>query len=310
MITLYRVLKFGFQGFVRNLALSLNATFIMTLTLIILTVFFILNLVVSESTTKLESRLDMTIFLRDSAKQEEIDSFIKTIEAKPEVKIVKSISKEELLNEWREQFKDEPEFKDLITKDDNPLLREIRINANDPSQLNKIASFAESDEYRVIVDDVSFRENQNKILTFINYSKFLRKISLILSLVFAIISLLVIFTTIRLTIFSRREEIEIMRLVGANNVLVKTPFILEGIFYAILATLLAEIMAVLSIWGLKPLEQEYLKNAGAGLFMSGSNQDFLTIYQENFWPIIFAHLIVAITIGVMSSMIAVRRYLR
>ena len=310
MIVLYRILKFGFQGFIRNLALSLNATFIMTLTLIILSVFFILNLVVTESTAKLESRLDMTIFIRDSAKQEEVDAFINTLKAKPEVKTVKYANKDILLKEWRDQFTEEQELRDLITKEDNPLLREIRVNANDPVQLNKIAQFANGESYKVIVDDVSYRENQNKILTFINYSKFLRKISLIMSLVFTIISLLVIFTTIRLTIFSRREEIEIMRLVGASSVLVKTPFILEGVFYGILATIFAEVLAVIGIWSIRPLEEQYLQNAGAGLLTSGSDQNFLTMYQENFWPILLAHLVIGIMIGIISSLIAVRKYLK
>jgi len=310
MITLFRIIKFGILGFWRNFALSFNATFIMTLTLITLSIFVVLNVVVARSTSELESRLDMTIFMVEQAKEEEVNDFIKVLENKPEVKKIKYVGKDELLEEWREIFADDPEFQQLINEEDNPLLREIRVNAQDPAQLEQIANFAEKKEFEVLVDDVSFRENQQKIINFINYSKFLRKISLIISIIFAAIALLVILTTIRLTIFSRREEIEIMRLVGATSLLVRAPFILEGILYGILATIFAELLAWVAIWGIRPLEEQYLGSSGGALVYGDTNQSFLSLYQENIGIILIIHLVCGILIGVISSYIAVRRYLK
>ena len=309
MITLYRIIKFGLQGFWRNFALSFNATFILTLTLVTLSIFFALNLLVLETTNNLESRLDLTIFLHDSAQPQEVESFVKTIKAQSTVKQVVFIDKPQLLEEWRKLYKNEPDFRDLITAEDNPFLREVRVKTYDPSNLKKIASFTENDNYKVIVSKISFQENQEKIITFINLSKLLRKVSLFISLIFALISLLVTFTTIRLMIFSRREEIEIMRLVGANNLLVRAPFILEGVFYGILATIFAEIIALLAFWSLGPLENEYLKDSTVLVF-GQADQSLLSLFESNLNIIIVVHLAAAVLIGITSSTLAVRKYLK
>src|SRR3990167_1463755 len=135
MIKLFRIIKFGVQGFWRNLALSFNATFIMTLTLIMLSIFFVLNVVVSRSTEKLESRLDMTVFIAEPAKETEIEDFVTILKNYFEIKEVKYINKKMLLAEWRALYKSEPEFRALINEQDNPLLRELRIKAQNPEQL-------------------------------------------------------------------------------------------------------------------------------------------------------------------------------
>lgn len=310
MRTLFRITKFGVQGFWRNLALSFNATFIMTLTLIMLSIFFVLNVVVSRSTEKLESRLDMTVFVAEPAKEAEVEDFISLIKNYPEIKEVKYINKNLLLAEWRALYKKEPEFRDLINEKDNPLLRELRIKAQYPEQLNKIAEKIETSQYKNIIDDISYRENQQKIITFINYSNLLRKLSLIISIFFAIIAIIVILTTVRLTIYSRREEIEIMRLVGATSLLIRAPFVLEGVLYGILATIFATLIGWAAILGIRPLEDQYLNSSGANLIFGASNQNFLALYQNHISTIIIVHLITAIVIGIASSFIAVRRHLK
>lgn len=310
MITFFRIIKFGIQGFWRNIILSFNATFIMTLTLITLSIFFILNIVVTSSTAKLEDKLDITITITEQATGEEVQDFIKIIETKPEVKKLDYIDKSELLTEWQDLFKKEPEFRDLITKDDNPLLREVRVWAHDSDNLKKIATFVEKKEFDLIINSVSYRDNQSKINEIINYSKFLRKISLIMSLVFTAIALFVIFTTIRLTIYSRREEIEIMRFVGATSLLIRAPFILEGILYGIIATIFAEVIAVACIWGIQSLGDQYLSSTGASIIFGSSSDSFLQLYQQYIWSILLVHLICGVAIGIASSYIAVRRYLK
>lgn len=310
MTTLYRILKFGFQGFWRNFVLSFNATFIMTLTLVTLSIFFVLNVVVTRSTDKLESRLDMTIFITEQSKPEEITDFIKLLRLKPEVREVLLIDKGELLAEWRELYKNDAEFRDLINENDNPLLREVRVKAQDPAQLEMIASYVEGRQFETIVSDLSYRENQQRIINFINLSKLLRKVSLIISFVFAAIAIFVIFTTVRLTIYSRREEIEIMRLVGATSILVRYPFILEGVLYGILATACAELLTLGAIWGVKPLEAQYLGSSGGNLIFGSGNQSFLSLYQDHITTIIIVHLVCGILIGVVSSYIAVKKYLK
>ena len=310
MITFFRIIKFGIQGFWRNIVLSFNATFIMTLTLITLSIFFILNIVVTSSTGKLEEKLDITITLIDQATEQEVADFIKIIDAKPEVKKLEYINKDKLLKEWRDLFTKQPEFRDLITKQDNPLLREVRVWAYDSDNLQKISTFAEKKEFDLIVNSVSYRENQSKIKEIINYSKFLRKISLIMSLVFTGIALFVILPTILLAIYSRREEIEIMRFVGATSLLIRAPFIFEGILYGVLATIFAEIMAIAAIWGIQSLENQYLGSAGGSIIFGNSNDSFLHLYQQYIWSILLVHLICGVLIGIVSSYIAVRKYLK
>ncbi|PIP21824.1 MAG: hypothetical protein COX39_00815 [Candidatus Nealsonbacteria bacterium CG23_combo_of_CG06-09_8_20_14_all_40_13] len=298
IVTLERILKLGLTNFWRNRWLSLAATFVMTITLLTISIFTILNLVIQATSESVKSKIDMTVSFYDNVEEEKIQSLETALATMAVVKSTHYIDKDEALSIWQTlPIKDRT--KQLVTKDSNPLPRSLQIKAYNPEDLSKVAEFF--DNYKPLISRISYENNKDIIQRLINITKFIKQIGWIISLIFITISVLIILNTIRLTIFTRKDEIEIMKLVGASDFFVRIPFIIEGALYGILASILSTFLLYLAIHFISPMVSSYL---GTVAF------DLNLFFGLNFWRIFLLQLGAGSFIGIACSLFSAHRYLK
>lgn len=302
--TISRLFKWSLLNFWRNRLLSIAATLIMTLTLLTISIFVILNLIIGTTISMVQQKIDLVVYFTESTTEEEIISLQKQVEGLPEIASVDYIDKAEALEKWRQRPIKE-ELKEIATEKDNPLPRSLELKVKDLENLGEVATYFETDEVKPLVRKTSLHENQATIQRLLNMTNFLRKIGLIFSGFFILVSILVIFNTIRLAIYSRRDEIEIMKLVGATDAAVRWPFVVEGMFYGFLGTVLSTLFLFLGFKFLSPMVNRYL-----GDVMTEWGGSLLSYFVAHLWQVILLQLVVGFLIGAGCSFIAIRKHLR
>lgn len=300
-----RIFRTGFLSFWRNGVVSLASILIMTVTLLLLAVLIFANAVLGFSLAQVKERVDITIYFSPSAQQSEIASFQSLVEELPEVKETVFVSKEQALEDFVARH--ENDYLTLQALDElgeNPLGAALSVKANDPSQYEAIASVLEGDDALVkdesnIIERINYRQNEFIIQKLDNAIDTIQQVGLSITLLFIIISLIITFNTIRLAIYSAREEIEVMRLVGADNYFIRGPFVVTGLLYGIISSVLALIILYpMTLW---------LSQKTYGFFGS---MDIFQYYTNNLAQILIIMLVVGIILGILASMFAIRRYLR
>ena len=299
--TAVRVFKLGLINFWRNRWLSLAATLVMTLTLLIISVFTIMTLVISKTTDSIRSKMDISVYFNDSTNIDQIIDMQRQLAARTEVKEIKYVSKEEALAIFKTQQQGK-KVAELIDPNENPLPRSLEIKATQAENLDQIAAFVAGENFKPMIHSISYQENKKVIERLIGMTTFTKRIGWAFSFVFILISIMVILNTIRLTILMRKDEIEIMRLVGANDNFIKVPFIIEGLLYGFIATILATILIKIGVMSISPMIERYL-----GIDVSTK---MLNFFSGNFWAIIGLELMVGIVIGVGCSLISIRKYVK
>lgn len=295
-----RIMRSGWEKFSRDTSSSSAALLVMVIVLSIVTSLFFLQGIGSFLITSLQESVDVSTFLKDSSQEEEILELKQSLASLPEVKEVLYVSKEDALAQFVERHKQDQVILDSLDAiGQNPLLASLNIKAWDPAFYGRITAFLETTPLASIIQNVDFHERAPVIKRLSAITSGVHTSVLAGSIFAGLIAVLVAFNTIRLTIYSSKEEIEIMRLVGASNMFIRAPFLLQGIIVGALASLITFILLV-------PLT----------LFLSSKLATFIPqfslfeYFMSNFFMILFLQLFVGIGLGVLSSLIAIRRYLR
>lgn len=272
----------------------------MVLTLITISFFISLLFITNKTTEVLRSKVDMSVYFNDSTSKDQIFAIQNLLFSRPDMKSVEYISKEQALVNWRAQNKDDEKIRDVISEADNPLPRSLEIKTENPEDLAKINDLLGSTDYKPLIKKISYEKNKNVIDRLVRITSFIKLTGWNLSLIFVLISILIIYNTIRLTIFARSEEIEIMKLVGATDWYVRGPFIIEGMGYGVLAAIASAIIYAFAFKLIVPDAERYL-----GLTDMTSNYLGLKI-----WLIVLTQFLVGLFLGVFCSVIAIRRHLK
>ena len=298
--TFKRIIKSGFQSFRRNGWLSAATISVMVLTLIVITTLLMVNLVASVVLQNLQEKIDISVYFKSEAPEEDILIVKSQLEKLAEVQRVDYVSSEDALLKFRERHQDNPYLiQSLQELGENPLEASLNIKAQDPSQYEGISNFLEGISYSTIIDKVDYRQNKEVIDRLSNIIINVKMVGLSLSGILVLIVILVTFSAIRLAIYSAREEIRVMRLVGANNWFIRGPFIVEGVLYGIISSLITLAVLYPVFWFLSP------KLSG---FLPISN--FFVYFQANFWAFLALLLGLGVILGIVSSFLAIRKYLR
>ncbi len=300
MNTIIRVIKLGFTNFKRNWWLSSVAILIMTLTLLIISVFIIFNIVINTTTESIKKKIDLAVYFKMDSTEEQILIIEKKLKNRLDVKSVHFVSKEEALNRWQE-MKISEKIKEQISDEDNPLPFSLDVKTHCPEDLESVANYLSGKGFESIVDRISYKENKDIIEKLVNITNFSRKLGLILGIIFIAISILVILNTVRLAIFTRTKEMEIMRLVGASEIFVRVPFIIEALLYALFATILSLILIWLGLYFVSPMITHYLGDI---------NLDMQGFFIHNFGWIFLLELIISSIISVSCSIISIGKHLK
>lgn len=304
MITdLKRIIKAGFISFSRGGIISWAAVLVVTITLFVITSILLLQAVLHFSLDEIKNKVDVTIYFTIDAPENKILSFKESLEKLPEVATVSYVSADEALASFRERHKDDyPTIQALDEIKDNPLGAYLNVKAKEVSQYESIANFMKSDNALVlgsssVIDKVNYHQNKLVIDRLNNIISGAQRLGFLVTLILIIISIVITFNTIRLAIFIAKEEIGVMRLVGASNTRIRGPFMVEGAIYGIIAT----VITLLIFWPI---------TAYLGRNMTG----FLgiNVYEYFISNIIQIFIIVLLSgsiLGMISSFIATRKYL-
>ncbi|MGE5393063.1 MAG: permease-like cell division protein FtsX [Candidatus Saccharibacteria bacterium] len=300
-VTAKRLFKSGFTNFFRNIWLSIAATSIMTITLFIVSTILVLYTLTDLSLQNIQDKVGITVYFNNQTSDKEIGDIKAELEGMPEIKNIEFIPKTVAKDKFMEAHKNEPLLLETLKEfqdSDNPLPNSFAIKANELTDYAKIATTLTGDRYQPYFSRV--RDNSKVIDRLYKITDTITRLGIILTTVFVLVTLMVMFNTIRLTIYNRRQEVEIMRLVGATNWYIRWPFIIEGVMYGVFATL----VTTLVMWGLLSLmsarvEQFLSLNTIGGSLTTGL-----------IWKILGLNLIAGLGLGVVSSSIAIRRYLR
>jgi cell division transport system permease protein len=304
LTSIKRIIRSGFIGFWRNAYVSLAAIFVMTITLTVICSIMLTNELLKVSLTQIKEKVDINVYTVTTANEENIFALKASLEALPDIEEVIYTSREEALASFRDRHKnDELTIQALEELDDNPLGASLAIRAKETSQYESIAAFLE--EQRALenpesplIDRINFNQNKNAIDKLTSIIDASERSGFIAMIVLAVSSVLISFNTIRLAIYTTREEISIMRLVGASNMFIRGPFVLQGIMYGLIA-------GVLSLLIMYP----------AVLYLGPATESFFGFNIFNYFVTNFAYLFTVlvgsgIVLGTVSSVLAIARYLR
>ncbi|MDO8507436.1 MAG: permease-like cell division protein FtsX [bacterium] len=302
--TLYRLIKTGFTNFLRNGWLSLASTIIMTLTLFIISIFLIGNIVLNQGIQAIQDKIDISVYLNDNIKGQTVLDLQKELSDNQDVKKVRYVSKDEAKQKYQEKFKNNPQLREsLDTSGENPLPASLEIKAYDPQKYNSLLPVFEKEKYKPIVRKVSYKDNKETIDRLVKLTQFIKTVGWSVAIFLMATSLIIIYNTIRTAIYTHKNEIEIMKLVGANPWFIKGPFLVEGIMYGVFGT----IAALTALYILLKLLVNFLNS----YFDTGDiGNNVFGFLLQNLGSLIVLMLGVGIAIGVTSSFIAIRKYLK
>ncbi|MEO7364345.1 MAG: permease-like cell division protein FtsX [Candidatus Saccharimonadales bacterium] len=306
IITLGRIIHTGMVNFIRNVTLAVAAIAVMIVTLTIVLFSVIANASFTNTIAQITDKIDVSVFLSDSTSDEQGQALTAQIKKLPEVKSIEYLNKEAALQAYQRQNAGNAQLLAAISATNNPIPATIHIKPYDLNQINHIknALTTPANQALQIQGSPSYSGNRKAVIDKITHAtNVLRRIGVISVIVFAIICALIIFNTIQMAIFNRRDEIQIMRLLGASTSYIRGPFIVESIIYGILAGL-ASVFIINSAF---VAASSSLQATSLGLFDIGYASKY---FGDHFLQLLALQLAVGIIIGTASSIIATRRYLK
>lgn len=306
LITLNRICQYGFYAFRRNAWLSTAATIVMTVTLLIITVSLMMRMVFADTIAVVEQRIDVSIYLKDNVSEGQRQELTQSIKDIDIVTGVEYVSKEEARSSFAQDNRQEAETLAALREvQDNPFPASLRISTNNPTELGRVTDVAAQPQFQELqsAPPSNAGERRQAVQQLANWSSTFELGTLAAAIVFIVISVLIIFNTIRMAIFNRKGEIRMMRLIGADPSFIRGPFIVEAALYGVAAAAIASGLVYLVI---------YTQGGWLTTLQDQEIQVLATInlFKQLPWLVIPAMVLVGVGIGVLSSFLAMRRYLR
>lgn len=304
-----RIIKYGTKGFARNIWLSVAATVVMVLTLVILFVTIVASVILTNTAEMMREKIDITIYLKPNTSKTNLDKLEEIIRTDNNIKSVVLSTSEQEYEKFLEENADSDEIINVLDDDMRKLMiskmqATMRIKVHDVDNLDSIKTLVDTDAtFQKYLDKdkaPTYDVNQIEIATITSWARIARTAGLILAVVFLIISILIIFSTIRMAIFSRREEIYMMKLVGADKRFIRGPFLVEAEICGIIAGLLAATLSYVLFTVCSPKLAEYGIDVDSIKKIMESNQ-LILVY--------LVFVVIGMVIGRVSARLAVSKYL-
>jgi len=304
-LKLKRIFRTGLTNFWRNGFVSLSSMVVMFIALFIIASLIFMSAILTFSLSEIKDKVDINVYFTSNASEADIFSLKKSIETIGEVSAVTYVSKEDALANFKERHKDDSLTLEALDElGENPLTASLSIKAKEPSQYEGIAKFLNGEDSlsegsNPIIEKVNYNQNKVVIDKLTKITDATNTVGFWIAIIFIVISIIITFNTIRLAIFISKEEISVMRLVGASGRYVKGPFIVSGILYGIVsATLVILVFLGLTYW---------LGNLSKNFFVG---LDLFDFYLKNFGEIFIIIFGSGIALGAIASYLAVVKYLK
>lgn len=309
-LTWRRVMRYGLRNLSRNAWLTIAATIVMTITLLIIFATAAASSVLKETIASQRNKMDLSIYLKSDLPDDTLRNLAGKLRIQPNVKdVTTSTSEQEYKKSVEENRSNESYIEGLSLVAENgvnmKLPAVIHVKLHDFNKKDKIKHFIYNDsqfkkwldEARSTSEDIETRQNTiNRLSDIMNYAS---KLGISAAVIFIIISILTIFNTIRMTIFSRREEIDMMKSIGADNYFIRGPFLVEAETYGIISAIIAMVLGYIILTRFLP---------GLGGYVEVDQTRM--IIEHWWWAILILLLAVGFAIGAISARLALRRYLK
>lgn len=306
LITFWRIVHTGILNFMRNVTLAVAAMAVMVVTLTIVLFSLITNATFENTIAQITSKISVSVYLQDATTDAQAKQLVKQLQQQPAVQKVQYLDKAQALQSYINQNKRNSNLVTAASEVGNPIPATIQIYPKNLNQIPDIKTFLTTSGRQQLqtADSPSYNGDRKQAIDNITHAtNVLRKIGVVTVAVFAVICALIIFNTIQMAIFNRRDEITIMRLLGASTSYIRGPFVVESAIYG----LLSAVFSVLIVNSAFLASSNALQASSLGLLdINYANQYF----DAHFWRLLLLQIAIGIIIGTVSSVIATRRYLK
>jgi cell division transport system permease protein len=301
MITsILRIIKYGLQNFKRNAWLSTATIAIMVMTLLVFMGLIIFNVMTGTVIKSVQDKIDVSVYFKNNAPEDEILRIKSTLETLPEVKSIEYVSKDKALEIFKERHKEDATISQALQQlSDNPLLASLNVKARQTEEYPVIAAYLNNESISPFVERVTYSQNATIIDRLGKILSTAKRVGIALTVFMSLMAILITFNAIRLAIYSARENVSIMRLVGGSNFFIRGPFLVEGILYGIISAILSMLLLVPAAYWTSPY-----------LSVLAPEVNFWSYFTSNFLSLLFYQLLFGMGLGLISSFIAVGKYLR
>lgn len=300
LTTTYRVIKTGIVNFWRNGWLTISSIAVIALTLFTIGVLLLINVAADRAFQVLEDKVDISAYFKIETPEANILRIKSELGELVEVRNIEYVSRESALARFKEEHRENPLIMQSLEElGTNPLQASLNVRAFSLDGYPAIDSFLASTSFGDFIDKVNYKKNEKVISRIYDITGTLKNGGVTLSLVLALITILVTFNAMRLSMYAHKKEIEIMRLVGATNWYIRWPFIIEGA----LAGVFGGLLALFLLWPAINFASPKL----AGFLEGFSLQAF---FNSHLFSLLGIEIVIGLCLTIIGSMIAIRKYLK
>lgn len=301
-VNLKKIFRFGMQSFARNFWLAILTISILVLLLLSINVLVVLNFLTDEASAQMKSKVDISIYLKQDVSNEEAQSFRTYLLSLPSVASVTYTDPETVLKDFKDAHgADEKILSSLSVLEKNPFGGMMVIQTVHVDDYKAVLAQIESPVYQKIIENKDFNDHEKLVNAVNRLTGYVKELIILVSAFFAFIALVIIFNTIKIAIYTHREEMAIMKLVGASNWFVRAPFVIEAIFYSLISTVVTFILIFPLISLIQGKSLEFFNNQAGDIF---------GYYRRNFFALFSIQLLIVAALSSLSSILAIGRYLK
>jgi len=305
-LTITRTFKEALHNFIRNGWLTVATVVVLIMSLYVVSTVYITTFIVNENLKNVQDKLSVSVYFKADTTEKTIEDAKDFFQKNSDVGDVVYVSKEQALENFKKYNANNEELMQSLEEiGENPLWPSLVVTANDSQKYEDIVGYVKSSPYREEISQINFDKTKDAIDKLNSIVKTTERTGITLIFIFSLIAVLITFNTIRVTIYAHKKEIGIMRLVGASNSYIRLPFIFEGFAYGLGSAIISMVILFLT-----------LRFAPSFIFInvsgpiSISSHDLLAFYWHNFFIILAIEAGMGIVLGVFSSLIAMRKYLK
>lgn len=299
-VLIKRIFKAGFSSFKRHQHLSFATILILVMTVSLVALLFVSHKVLKFTIFQIRSKADISVYFQKGAAETEIFELKQKLAEFSEVKEIEYVSEEAALENFIARHQNEKALMESLAEvGDNPFLASLNIKAFEAQDYEKVVNFLEDDSFSNLINKIDYFKRKSAIEKVFSATSFLDKAGVSVSLALIAISVLVTFNTIRLAIYTQKEEITIAKLVGASNWFVRGPFLVQGVLCGLSAFIFSFVIITFCFYFFSPKITVFFP--GFKLF------DF---FRQEMGSILAIQIIGALILGIIPSFFAIRKYLR
>jgi len=298
---LLRIIKFSLQDMARNASLSFMTVLILVLMLLSVNTLIVVRVLTNSAVESINNQLDVSVHFVPEAEPEKIEELRVYLSSSPEVSEVTVLNAQDVLERFKQTNRNKPKIlASLEELGKNPFGPTIIVKTHDPKDYEAVIASLEVPEYASLIQDNDFIDTQTGITKIHAITSQVERFTIVLSALFAFISFIIIFNTVRVAIFTQRIEISIKKLVGATNWFVRGPYIFESLFFTVISMGIAGALMYFALGLIDP-------------HMNGLFRDSFILtnyYKSHILELAAGQFFAVLALTTLTSLLAMRRYLK